>query len=184
MKRSLTTSVAILVVALAARADDAPVLHEFVPDLGAEEGTLLVSSGGAQPDAIVYQGEVLPAPPGGGLRAGEQAMRASPGNGEQPGRRATSFRPDRVTELNGTVGYYAVFRPTIAPFKRVTGLDAVTLAPDGTPVLTIGDRRRRRIEVEGVHAPAPDDRPRDRFWGSVVLDFAQGNTVPFPSVSP
>ncbi|MCB9597177.1 MAG: hypothetical protein H6719_30920 [Sandaracinaceae bacterium] len=176
----------VLVTSLA-HADDHPTLHEYVPDLEADEGTILVSSGGAQPDAIVYDGEVLTRPDLGGLRRDEQPMMAGAGDGQQteePGRRSPDFRPDRVTHLDGTVGYYTVFSPAIAPFKRVTALDRVVLADDGTPILTIGDRRRARVAPVGAGAESPDGLPRDRFWGSVVLDFREGALVPFPSVSP
>lgn len=177
---------AVLLVAAVAYADG-PTLHEFVPELGSDEGTMLVSSGGAQPEAIVYQGEVLPAPAGGELASGEQAMSARPGDGldvEEAGRRSPSFRPDRVTSLHDTVGYSAVFTPGIMPFKRVTAYDAVTVADDGTPVLVIGDMARRQLEVPGADAPAADGRARDRFWGSVMLDLSEGATVPFPSIAP
>ena len=167
---------------------DGPTLHEFVPDLGADEGALVMSSGGETPDAIVSQGEVLPAPEGGPLdRTSEAPMAAGEGDSvrqEEAGRRSPDFRPDRVTELNGTVGYFTVFTPTIAPFKRVTALDAVTLARDGTPILSGASATRVPVEVLGAHAVPPDERPRDRFWGNVVLDFSEGRTVPFPSVAP
>ena len=164
------------------------VVHEYVPDVGEDEGTTMVSSGGAEPAGLVYGGEVITAPEGGGLREGERAMQSVPGDGaeqEDVGRRSPTFRPDRVTELNGQVGYFEIFAPTISPFKRVTALDGVTLAPGGTPVLAIADRGpRQRVVIEGAQAQAPDWRPRDRFWGSVVLDFAAGREVPLPSVSP
>lgn len=166
---------------------DGPTLHEFVPDVAEDEGSLLVSSGGAQPDAIVYQGEVLPAPEGGGLGRDERPMRAGPGDGrreEEVGRRSPNFHPDRVTDLEGNVGYFTVFTPTIAPYKRVTSLDAVRLAPDGTPILAVADSRRVTVPVLGATAAAPDERPRDRFWGSVVADFREGTSVPLPSVAP
>ncbi len=177
----------IALVAAVARADGGPTIHEYVPDLGSEEGTMLVSSGGAQPDAIVYQGEVLPAPEGGALREGEQPMRALGGDGEQteePGRRSPTFRPDRVTDLDAIVPYYTVFTPTIAPFKRVTAYDTVVLASDGTPIFTIGAGDRSRLDPLGADAEPPGDRPFDRFWGSVVLDFSEGSTVPLPSIAP
>jgi hypothetical protein len=113
-------------------------------------------------------------------------MRAGTGDGrgaEQPGRRSTGFRPDRVTELEGTLGYYEVFTPAITPFKRVTALDAVAL--DGpTPVLLVSDASRKPVPVEGLTAQPPDARERDRFWGSVVLDFSEGSTLPLPTISP
>ncbi|WP_236607372.1 transglutaminase domain-containing protein [Sandaracinus amylolyticus] len=185
--RPLTLAALVMLGATLARADD-PIAHEYVPGVEADEGTMLVSSGGAAPEALVYDGEVIPAPEGGPMRPGEErAMQAAPGDEratEEVGRRSPSFRPDRVTELNGQVGYFEVFTPTISPFKRVTALDGITLT-DRTPVLAIADRGpRREVPVEGAQAQAPDWRPRDLFWGSVVLDFSGGREVPFPSVSP
>lgn len=185
--RPLAFAAMLMLGAALARADD-PIAHEYVPGVEADEGTMLVSSGGAAPEALVYDGEVIPAPEGGPMRPGEErAMQAAPGDEratEEVGRRSPSFRPDRVTELNGQVGYFEVFTPTISPFKRVTALDGITLV-DRTPVLAIAERGpRRAVTVEGVHAQAPDWRPRDLFWGSVVLDFSGGREVPFPSVSP
>ena len=177
----------VALVAAVAHADGGPTLHEYVPDLGSDEGAMLVSSGGAQPEAIVYQGEVLPAPEGGAPTADELPMRARAGDGarmEEPGRRSPMFRPDRVTDLDGSVPYYSVFTPSIAPFKRVTAYDTVVLASDGTPILTIGPGPRERVEALGAGAEAPAGRAFDPFWGNVVLDFSEGPTVPLPSVAP
>ncbi|MDQ3036969.1 MAG: transglutaminase domain-containing protein, partial [Myxococcota bacterium] len=184
----LTGAALLLAFVALARADDS-VRHEYVPDVESDEGTLVVSSGGPEPAALVYDGEVIPAPDGGALRPHEErAMQATPGDGhstEEVGRRSPSFRPDRVTELNGQVGYFAVFTPTISPFKRVTALDGITLAPGGVPVLAIADRGpRTRAEVVGTQDPPPDWRPRDLFWGSVVIDFTGGPEAPLPAVSP
>jgi transglutaminase-like putative cysteine protease len=173
---------------LAVRADDR-ILHEFVPSPGADEGTMLVSQGGSEPAAIVVGGEVIPPPEDGALTPDERPMTPQPGAGarqEQPGRRSPTFRPDRITELENTLQYFEVFAPAIAPYKRVTSLDAVTLADDGvTPVLAIARALPRTVvPVEGASAPAPDARPRDKFWGSVVLAFDGGTTLPLPSVAP
>ncbi len=185
LRSATATASLVLGWALVARADG-PILHEYVPGV-ADEGMSLVSSGGEEPAALVYHGEVIEPPSGGALRGDERAMHAAPGDGaatEEPGRRSPVFRPDRVTSLEGEIRYFEVFTPTITPFKRVTALDGVTL--DGnTPVLSLADRGpATRVEVEGAQAPSPDGRPRDRFWGSVVLDFRGGRVVPFPSVSP
>ena len=165
-----------------------PVLHEFVPDVEEDEALVLMAPGEAEPAAIVYDGELLSAPRDGSLRQDELPMTALPGDsrgGEESGRRSPSWKPDRITELEGTLGYYSVFTPTIAPFKRVTALDTVVFDEDGrTPVLVVGDQETRRVPVAGATAPAPDERERDRFWGSVVLDFSDGLPVPLPGVSP
>lgn len=165
-----------------------PVLHEFIPNVRSEEATLFGGGDADEPEGIMYDGELLPPPEGGDLAPDERAMQAVPGDGqlgEEEGRRSPTFRPDRVTDLDGTLGYFEVFTPAIAPFKRVSALDTVVIGTDGTtPVLGVGDARSVPVAVEGATSEPPDARPRDRFWGNVVLDFRSGSTVPFPSVSP
>lgn len=163
------------------------VLHEQVPNLDGDEGSMLVSNGSAEASAIVYRGEILRAPAGGPMSRDEHAMSSTPDaeqEGDAPGQRAPSFAPDRVTSLHGAVPYFEIFQPAITPYKRVSSLDAVRLQADGTPVLVTADGPRTRVPVEGAGARAPDFRERDRFWGSVVLDFDASGEVPLPSVSP
>ncbi len=175
-----------------ARADE-PLLHEYVPDLRPNEVALALgvgdgtATGTSAASSVTYQGEVLSSPEN---TPAEDApsFSATPGDGrgnEVPGQRSPSFRPDRLTELEGGLDYYEAFNPSIAPFKRVTSLDAVLLDADGkTPVLGVSDARRRQLQIETDSAAAPDARPRDRFWGDVTLDFSAGRSVPLPSVSP
>jgi len=177
-----------LACGLYVRADDR-ILHEFVADASEDEGSQLVAQDGVEPAAIVVDGEVVPPPASRELGADERPMRAQPGQGagrEQPGRRATTFRPDRITDFESTLHYFEVFTPAIAPYKRVSALDATTLSPDGkTPVLGVARTQPRvAVPIEGAAAPPPDARPRDAFWGSVVLEFEGGTTVPLPSVAP
>jgi len=180
---------ALLVLVPDVRADEDRVLHEFVPDVGDDDESGLVLGRDAAPEAILYDGELLTAPRGGALRSDERPMVAPPdadGSGrDAPGRRSPTFRPDRITSLESSLGYFTVFSPSIAPFKRVSALDAVVRSDDGVPVLGVARPNAiTPVPVEGAIGPAPDDRPRDRFWGSVVLDFRAGDRVPFPSVSP
>jgi transglutaminase-like putative cysteine protease len=176
---------ALVLAAAIVRADD--VLHEYVPDIQPDEALRALAEREGDAAAIVYNGEVLPEPE---PEAADRAppMVATPGDGalaEQPGQRSPTFRPDRQTQLEGSLEYFDVFSPSIAPFKRVTSLDATLLGDDGlTPVLGIYDTKRRAVKVENAAAPAPDARPRDRFWGQVKLDFSRGRVVPLPSVSP
>lgn len=163
---------------------DSPAPHTYIQRFDPRE---LDAYGARLDDAVTFMGRPVPPPAGGGLREGdEKPMLAGNGDGqgaEQPGRRSVGFRPDRVTELEGTLGYFEVFTPAITPFKRVTALDAVAL--DGaTPVLILSNPMLRPVRVEGLDAAPPDARPRDRFWGSVVLDFSEGLVLPLPSVSP
>ncbi len=180
---------ALLVLVPDVRADEERVLHEFVPEIDGDDEAGLVLGRDATPEAILYEGELLSAPRGGSLRADERPMVASPdgdGSGrDAPGRRSPTFRPDRITSLEGSLGYFTVFSPSIAPFKRVSALDAVVRSDEGVPVLGVArPNALTPVPVEGAIGPAPDGRPRDRFWGSVVLDFSRGHRVPFPSVSP
>jgi transglutaminase-like putative cysteine protease len=163
------------------------VLHEHVPDLDPNEALLVLSEGSADPLVVEQDGSLLVSP---ALQGGSQDMPpmvAEPGDGalgEQPGQRSPTFTPDRVTELEGTLDYFATFAPVIAPFKRVTSLDATRLNLANVPVLAIAEAARRSVPVEGANSAPPDPRPRDRFWGQAVLDFSRGRVLPLPSVSP
>lgn len=173
-----------LLLALSLCACKDPEPHTYIPAFSPKE---LAAFGVTAPITIMNAGVALTKPPGGPFREGdEKPMLAGPATQrgtQEPGRRAAGFRPDRVTELSGSLGYFEVFTPAITPFKRVSALDAVTL--DGqTPVLSVRDPARRSVDVLGLDAEPPDARARDRFWGSVVLDFSEGNSLPLPSVSP
>jgi len=185
----LVALLALVVLVTDARADEDHVLHEFVPEVDGDEEAGMVLGRDAAPEAILYEGEMLSAPRGGALRSNERAMVAPEdptGTGrDAPGRRSPTFRPDRITSLEGSLGYFTVFSPSIAPFKRVSALDAVVRSDTGVPVLGVARPSEiTPVPVEGAIAQPPDDRRRDRFWGSVVLDFSAGDRVPFPSVSP
>lgn len=162
-------------------ADETPVLHEYVPAVSDEELSVWETPEGT-PSAIVYDGEVLAAP---NLTSAEPLgprMMAQPGDGmgrDEPGRRSPEFRPDRVTSLEQDVDYTEAFSPSVMPHKRVSALDRVVLAADGVPVLVAGSSVIETLNV--ANAPA---QGRDRFWGSVTLDFRGGARVPLPSVSP
>ncbi len=158
--------------------------HAYIPAFDPRE---LAAFGLGEESGVIAGGQSVARPPGGPLREGEEApMQAAPGDGqgkEQPGRRSPSFRPDRVTALEGTLGYFEVFTPSVAPFKRVSALDGVALL-ERVPVLGISSPTRREIPVLGLDDVPLDGRERDRFWGSVVLDFSEGHLLPLPTVSP
>lgn len=166
-----------------------PVLHEYVPNVRDEEASLLLARGGDAPEAIVVDGEVVP-PPAVSMEPHDEApmnpQPQAPGDRTpEPGRRSTEFRPDRLTQLENRLDYYEAFSPAIAPYKRVSSLNAVTLGDDGrTPVLSIVSTRRTSVPVEGTGAATRDRRARALFWGTVVLEFEGGTEVPLPSVSP
>lgn len=156
-------------VSARAHAQDTP-LHEYIPAISPSEARATargVSAGEDSADARA------PAADG-----GEGAQRnAAP---VQPNQE--NFRPDRSTSLEGGLDYYEAFDPAIAPFKRVTGFDAVRLDVDGkTPVLGVSDTRRRVVTLAGA---AADARPRDHFTGQLDLSFREQRVQPFPAVSP
>jgi hypothetical protein len=183
--RRIRTFVSAL-LALALSGCESKPAHTYIPDLRAEELIAFAPKGSGAP--VLVGGTTIEAPLGGPLRKeDERPMLAGPGDGvggDPPGRRSPAFRPDRITELEGTLGYFEVFTPGITPFKRVSALDAVRLDRGGVPVLAVKDAQRRSVALEGLNSVPPDARPRDRFWGSVVLDFDEGKVVPLPSVSP
>lgn len=176
----------LLMAARPAGADD-ETLHEYVPDVQPHEAALAISSSRGHAAAFEYDGELLTSPdPAAPDSAPPMVAGAASAAGKTPpGHRSPAFRPDRATELESRLSYYASFTPTVAPFKRVSSLDTVALGEDGrTPVLGVGDPELRRVAIQGRGAPSPDPRPRDRFWGEAMLDFSTGETLPLPSVAP
>ena len=182
--RAHTGLVAALVFLFLPACESKPA-HTYIRDFRAEELTAFVPHIKQAP--VLMGGNAVEPPRGGPLRKEEErpmlAGHSDGAFGAPPGRRTPAFRPDRITELEGTLGYYEVFTPGITPFKRISALDGVTLV-DNVPVLGVNDTKRVPMPVESLTAAPPDARPRDRFWGSVVLDFGEGNVVPLPSVSP
>lgn len=162
-------------------AQEGAVLHEFVPDLA----SVSELRHDATPSAVMSDGHLVEAPAGGARRPDERAMSSDPGNGgerEEVGRRSPTFSPDRITSLAGAVPYFEVFTPSVSPYKRVTSLDTVTLDESGQPILGVSSAHRSPVRVlDDANAPSLDGRPRDRFWGSVVLDFGAGREVPLPT---
>ncbi len=170
-----------LAIASAALAQGEPILHEFIANVREGEVDLrsneIRAPGEETPSALVYQGEILDRPSADqGRRGDERASRAPQGSA------GPTFRPDRTTSLDGTLDYQGSFSPSIAPYKRVSALDEVAMG--AVPVLGVRDRTLQTVPIEGADSIPPDERPRDRFWGNIVLDFSGGTRVPLPSVSP
>lgn len=170
----------VLVVAaalpLVAHGDSEPVLHEYVPeDPSRSTGVIGAGEEGANPAAIRVGGEVLPEPTDpAAAEPGEPTYGADDATVQ---RRHELFRPDDQTHLDSQLHYTEAFSPAIAPFKRLSAMDAVL--PDTT--LAVGRRTLEEVPVVGSAQASAD---RDLFWGSVVVDLAPGEAVPLPSVSP
>jgi len=151
-----------------ASAEETP-LHEYIPAISPSEARATARGAGPAEDPQMPAADS-------GESTGALPRTAAPSS--------DSFRPDRSTSLEGGLDYYEAFNPAIAPFKRITGFDAVRLDVDGkTPVLGILDTHRRVVPIEGA-GPAPDRRPRDRFSGQLDLSFREARVLPFPAVSP
>jgi hypothetical protein len=184
----------------------AQVLHEpvTVGVLHCSGGICTGAGGEGRVKAIEHNGQVL-YPPGGEAqpRPGEQIFAPQPerpveiGGGDQAAAAAGDHPPDRRDIIHtdrdtgpegpGTRVYHLVFNPEPYPYKRMTALDGVRIQPcaGGAPgcddeVLVVHDREQLPVAGIGLtHEPA-----RDLFWGSIVIDFEPGRTVPIPSVSP
>lgn len=165
---------------ISAGADERP-LHEYVANIEPSEAALGIE---ADPNEAGGVG-ALEEPRSGDSGPAYDATRGDGSPGEPAGRRTPSFRPDRLTELSSGLDYFEVFRPSIAPWKRVSALGAIHLDADGkTPVFFARSERLTRVRIEREDAAPPDARPRDRFSAELELDFSAGPVVPLPSVSP
>jgi hypothetical protein len=149
-------------------------LHE---DLPSERPSPMIGGGGSgNPAAIVAGDKMLPKPPA-------DKPSAAPGKGEPvlgaggfAADRQTSMTPDTSTGPDATLHYVSVFNPDVLPFKRMSALDGV--ADDYT--LKIAHTALVDVAVGG----ASNDKSRDRFWGSVLLQLSPGADVALPSVAP
>jgi hypothetical protein len=149
----------------------APVLHERLP-VGAGAGT-------PAPDleALAEEAETPGDPP------------FWDDDGAAPGDAPAGFAVDAVprlsppgdVRLDGDTGrddvltYFAVFDPSVAPFKRSYVRDR--LREDGALAVS-----------EGPLVPLPAERRRARpdrevFWGSLLVELSDGRPVPIPSVA-
>lgn len=163
-------------------------IHEYIPEPGGSKDLLLLD-GQPGADAFMYEGALVEKPKAAGLRPHEQPVRAaaSPAAPDQrEGQPAgPTYRPDRVTDFEGSAKYYEVFSPSITPYKRTSALDTVVLDADGvTPILVAAPGASRAVPAEGALTPPGDGEPRARFWGSVMVDLSSGGRVPLPSVAP
>jgi transglutaminase-like putative cysteine protease len=152
-------------VALAWTAPPSPLLHEYVEIRQSER------AGRAAP---VLSGEASSGNVPGAVREDGQEVHP-PGRAAKPADRDESFRPDRDTALAATAGYEEPFSPSVAPFARVSALDAVR--PDYQ--LVVRERGLSRVPV--VRQSAPD---RIVFYGRVEVDLVSGIPVALPSPAP
>ncbi|HEX4419545.1 MAG TPA: transglutaminase domain-containing protein [Kofleriaceae bacterium] len=164
-------------LALAQTAGSRRVLHEDLPAPSDRPTPMVGASGSNNPAAIITGDKRLPKPvvePPIGPRPadGEPVL----GAGGFAADRQTSMAPDGNTGPDSTLHYVSVFNPDVLPFKRMSTFDGV--ADDYT--LKIAHTALAELAVGG----SPNDKARDRFWGSVLVKLSPGTEVALPSVAP
>jgi len=156
-----------LVVATAQADEGDPILHEFFSGQGD-----LPRPGDEAAAAEQIFGRSGPSDP---LNVGPDGPGAR--NGPAPDESDTTL--DRDTDLEGWLNYFAVFDPTVAPFKRVGSRDAV-LVERGEPRLGIGNETARRVRLD-FGGP---EVTSDVFRGTIAVNLESGALIPIPSVAP
>ena len=167
----MRTPIAILLLTIASPVwGQAPVLHEPLPVAGDESDfptldsdELLLDDDSGDPSDSAAGADDADGPGGFAVDA---VPRLSP-----PG----DVRLDGDTGRDDVLTYFAVFDPSVAPFKRSYVRDQ--LRDDGA--LGVSDDELR---------PLPPERRRQRpdrelFWGSLLVELADGRPVPIPSVA-
>lgn len=168
-------------------------LHEYIPAIRTaqsylpatnpqEENTSRSSQG-----SLLFQGNLIAEPAldvHQDSRPGEVASTGiTPEAGDAPSLHQ-GFMPDRQTALDAAPGYQEHFIPSIAPHKRLTSLNAVTLV-DGTPTLTLQSTEPKRIALTPTPDESTDVSSTEMFWETLLLDASGGATrFILPSVSP
>lgn len=148
------------------------VLHEPLPPAG--------------PGGDAAHADPLGEPPRGAddpaLSPLEEGLHVHGTPGDEEGDGVPLLSPPREVALDGRTGedgiltYYAVFDPSVVPFKRGYARDVVQ--PDGE--LAVGDPSLHPA-LRATDAPRSGHEP---FWGSLLVELVQGQPVPIPSVAP
>ncbi|MBX3161606.1 MAG: transglutaminase domain-containing protein [Deltaproteobacteria bacterium] len=153
-----------------------PVLHEDLPvDPSSQQTPTIGSAGSGNPAAFQAGKKVVPKPP---LDDPEQAPKGEPVLGTKgfAADRQTQMTPDTNTGKEDTLHYVSVFNPDVLPFKRMSAFEAVA------DNYNLHVRRTATTELP-VGGPV-NDRARDRFYGSVLIQLSKGKSVALPSVAP
>lgn len=178
---SLLTAALLCVASVRAEAQRLP--HEFFEYVGAggadRDGLTLPEPGSVRPGAhgsgawsapVVFtpQGPVTPSGSAGAFQDGRNAPESVDG----------PARLDRDTDAEGRLSYAAVFRPSVAPFKRSGARDRVVEDGAGYAIV-VSDPT-----LTPVRAEPPPESGRPRFVGRVTVAADAQTPVPVPSVSP
>lgn len=183
MRRRVTFLIALFALARHSVAVADGPSHTRIPNLNADEVAALVRA--HRPIAPPLGDDASGPNMSNGLASTANESEPRGPSASPAGRRMADFSPDRETSFEGNADYFEVFSPAIAPYKRVSSLDAVVMGPDGrTPVLAVASRRLAPVPIEDASRRIGDGRARDSFWGTITLDFSGGTEIPLPSVSP
>jgi transglutaminase-like putative cysteine protease len=161
---------ALVALAVGARGDGGPVLHEFVPADGSDAADFdSTSSSGALPAAVHT--------PSGTITPPDIHTSPPPHRIYQKDRETTdaTFQPDRDTRRPHTESYDDPFSPALTPFKRMYAYDAVR--EDYT--LFVRDEQLKPIGIGGSAAEGDD-----RFFADMMVQLRAGEPVRIPTPGP
>ena len=173
LRRQLTTALVVAACAMAARADDKPViLHEFIPPDAHEDIELAATtSDGRLPAAMETPSGLVEAPDTTRMpTANEKAYGPT-----APRSVESKYSPDRDTRRPVVARYDDPFIPATAPYKRLRAFDGV--AADYT--LTVMDSTLRAVSEGGIVQPG-----EDAFFADITVDVLPGEPVRIPTVGP
>jgi len=153
-----------------------PILHEPIGEDAREDVALSVSLDGDMPAAIETRSGLVTAPdptkPDDAKRAPYSPQQSGPGGAPD-----ATFSPDRDTKKPEMLPYDEPFRPSTAPFKRLSAYDAV----DANFVLFVRSTRLALVPMPtGPVMPAYEET----FYGDLVVDLVPGHPSRIPSVGP
>lgn len=172
-----TTLVALALVALttpAVAGRDGPMLHEVIPADPKEDVAMGVALDGDLPAAINTPRGLVSAPdPARPVGSGQTRYNSSPPS-DTPG---DQFRPDRKTERPDVMPYDDPFKPSTAPFKRLSAYDKV----DADYTLGVFDTHARPLNISAVPPPSSAE---ETFYADMVVDLSAGKKVRIPTVGP
>jgi hypothetical protein len=162
----------VLVAAIDAGAQNASVLHEFIPPDPHEDVSFATTTiEGDLPAAIQTPSGVATAPD----------PRKPPGEHHTYGGATTddspdaTYEPDRDTRRPKVETYDDPFSPATAPFKRLRAYD--TVAPDYT--LKVDDKNLQTLPVGGTL-----NAGEEPFYGDLSIDLLPEEPVRIPTVGP
>ncbi len=172
-KRSRMLARGLVVVALAiavpALAQQAPVVHEFIPFDPAAESELgvVTTEGGFDVEKITTSGKITAPDPGRPINDKTPLYSSKSSVPEK-------YSPDRDTRRVDHLPYDDPFRPRLAPFKRLMAYDAV----DTDYTLKTSSSLHSKVNV-GTEK-LKNGRP-DVFYADIAVDLVAGEPIRIPT---